>query len=131
MLEFVLFGSQVIDPAAEEFKMFLEVGVGAEIESIERCVGAGNFAGSGTSVGSVESIAHISEERADKSGIVENYGHLLEDIFRFNEMILPRIAKMHGLIGDSVALKDEIAMRGLHGIVENDDGIGTEFGLVR
>ncbi len=126
MLEFVLFGGKIIDPAAEEFEMFLEVGVGAQIESVECGIGAGQF----STVGSVQTIANVSEEGPDESWIAESHGHLLEDIFRFDEMVLPRCAKMHGLIGDSIALKDEISVRGLHGIVENDDGIGTEFCLV-
>mmetsp|Transcript_26449 Transcript_26449/g.45123 ORF Transcript_26449/g.45123 Transcript_26449/m.45123 type:complete len:209 (-) Transcript_26449:546-1172(-) len=126
MLEFVLFGGEVIHPRTEEFEVFLEVGVRAEIKAVKGGVSARSL----RAIWAVESVAHVAKEGADEAGVAEGNGHLLEDVAGIDEIVLPRLSQGDGLIRESVALEDEVSVGGLHGIVEHDNGIGTEIGLV-
>mmetsp|Transcript_25190 Transcript_25190/g.45350 ORF Transcript_25190/g.45350 Transcript_25190/m.45350 type:complete len:257 (+) Transcript_25190:365-1135(+) len=107
--------------------MFLEVGVRAQVETVEGGVGPRDF----LSVRSVHAVPDIAEEGANESGVVDRDRNLLKDVAGVDEIVLSRGPKLDNLVREAVALEDEVTMGSLHGIVQYDDGIGTEVGLIR
>ena len=107
--------------------MLLEVGVGTEIEPIEVSVLPVDMA-----VGvAVTAVGHVGKECTDQAGVGQTDGDLLEYLLGIEICVLASLFKFNGLLGQAVALQRQGAITGLHGIVQNDNGVGTEIGLIR
>ena len=127
ILELQLLGGKVIDPAAEEFKVLFKIGVGAEIEPVEVGVLAVDI-----SIGvAVAAIGDVGKESPDKAGVGQVDGDLLENFLGVQKVILARLLFLDRLLGKAVALECEVAIAGLHWIVQDNDGVGAEVSLVR
>ena len=127
ILELHLLGGKVIDPAAEEFKVLFEIGVGAEIESVEVGVLAVDIA-----IGvAVAAIGNVGKESPDKAGVGQVDGDLLENLLGVQKVILARLLLLDRLLSKAVALQCEVAIAGLHWVVQDNDGVGAEVSLVR
>mmetsp|Transcript_1532 Transcript_1532/g.2650 ORF Transcript_1532/g.2650 Transcript_1532/m.2650 type:complete len:218 (-) Transcript_1532:424-1077(-) len=116
VLKLLLFSRQFIDPPAHEFQMFFQVRLCAHIQAIQINVRFGS---------------PVLQHGTCQAWIRALDGEFFKQFGRLDEIIFS--VEFHGqaLVGQSKGLEEEISVCGLERIVQNDDGIGRQVGLIR